>query len=425
MAGESQIKVIKVGGKSYAVGLFWQPVQDEKNFMKEVREAVRSVLPAANLVCTRRGSAPQYGLGMTLSRQKAGMPAGAAAVANALRDKSSAVAVLKVDEGWWFITIRNNLILAEEDVVYEKEAAARDAFVSMLSIPDWGYRIAPASWDIEDTVELAAGALLAKGAGGTELKTIRGEVNVRLLLGLALAAGVGLAWWQRHDAEQRRKQLEYEEILAEAQEAEEEEDPSLAHIPAPYENLMDPLDFAKKCTILVSNTFHPLPGWSLVQATCTEREMAASFRRTYGTAGWIFDAKDFGRLPGEMELKATDSSYNSILGSIAIPMVRRAAVPPLYDKPTIQKRMSDVFQSLRIDNFRFEDKTETRSNPRDPQDKKSFSYTLFTFTDVMWRQPIYWVNVLAEMKSVEISTIKWDNTNKKWTYEGKIYEKTE
>ena len=37
MAKTKDIKTIEVNGKTYAVGLFWQPVQNEKDFIKEVQ----------------------------------------------------------------------------------------------------------------------------------------------------------------------------------------------------------------------------------------------------------------------------------------------------------------------------------------------------------------------------------------------------
>ncbi|MDR0367346.1 MAG: type 4b pilus protein PilO2, partial [Rickettsiales bacterium] len=116
---DKEIKVIKLGGKPYAVGLFWQPVQNDADYMREVRAASQSLIVGANLYCFRRGASSQYGLGFASDGQKVGMPSGASAVASALRDKSSAVCAFKVDEGWWFITIRNNLILSEEDTVYK------------------------------------------------------------------------------------------------------------------------------------------------------------------------------------------------------------------------------------------------------------------------------------------------------------------
>ena len=139
MVANKDIKTIDIAGKTYAVGLFWQPLQNEKDYLKEVQQAVQTVVVGANLYCLKKGTAAQYGLGFTRNGQKVGMPAGASGIANALRDKSSAVCVFKVNEGWWFVTIRNNLILAEEDTIYTEENDAKEAFNSMLSIPDWGY----------------------------------------------------------------------------------------------------------------------------------------------------------------------------------------------------------------------------------------------------------------------------------------------
>jgi hypothetical protein len=184
------------------------------------------------------------------------------------------------------------------------------------------------------------------------------------------------------------------------------------------------LDFAKKCTILVVNSTAIVPGWSLVSSSCAEREMTANYRRTYGTAEWIFrDARALGALPKHMTLKAADSAYNNVIGAVDIPMVKHKSEKPAQEKAEIQKALSDLFQSIKIDNFRFEDKAETVASPDDPAERKSYPYTQFAFTDVSFRLPLDWVNLMSGIKSIEITSIKWDNSTRKWTYEGKIYEK--
>ena len=191
MAKVKDIKTIEVDGKTYAVGLFWQPVQDDKDFIKEIKATVQGVVTNANLYCLKKGAATQYGLGSTSNGHKPGMPSGAAGIANALRDKSSALCVFRVKEGWWFITIRNNLILTEEDTVYTDETDAKEAFDSMLSIPDWGYKIAPSEWGIEETTEMSVSDLLARGQT-VELKKIDNNLKKNIII-LSLVAFVG---WQ-------------------------------------------------------------------------------------------------------------------------------------------------------------------------------------------------------------------------------------
>ena len=105
---------IVVNNTTYAVSLFWQPLQDTNDPYPEVKETVDNVMEGADLFCVRSGTSPQYGIGNSTEGHKVGLPSAAAAIADIFQDNSSSVAVFEVDEGWWFIAVRNDLILSEE-----------------------------------------------------------------------------------------------------------------------------------------------------------------------------------------------------------------------------------------------------------------------------------------------------------------------
>ena len=124
-----------VDGVKYAVGLLWAPLQNQDDPIPEIREAMDTEV-GMDLYCQRTSTTPQYGLGSTSFGHRSGEPALAASVAAALAEKSSACCVFKVDEGWWFIAIRNDLILAEEDILFKTEEEAKKAFMAMMAVPD-------------------------------------------------------------------------------------------------------------------------------------------------------------------------------------------------------------------------------------------------------------------------------------------------
>lgn len=423
MVANKEIKTIDIAGKTYAVGLFWQPVQNEKDYLKEVKVAVQTVVVGANLYCLKKGTASQYGLGFTSSGQKVGMPAGASGIANALRDKSSAVCVFKVNEGWWFVTIRNNLILAEEDTVYVDENDAREAFNSMLSIPDWGYKIAPSEWGIEDTKEISAIELLSKSQT-VDLKSIKENNFKTILIFVALA---GLGWYYYHNEQVKKEEMERierERRMAAARKKMQEEAPPPPPPPAPYESLTDITDMAKKCTILIVNSTATVPGWDLRESVCIEKNMKSTWKRGYGTAGWIFEAQRYGNLPQEMILSAENSAYNAVTGTIDIPAIKHFNQMPTLTKEEIQKKLNDIFQSLKLSTFKLNNGKTTVKDPNNPSYIKDYPYTSFSFTDAAYRLPLDWVKLLGEINSIEFTSIKWDNTNRRWTYDGRIYELT-
>ncbi len=423
MVANKDIKTIDIAGKTYAVGLFWQPLQNEKDYLKEVQQAVQTVVVGANLYCLKKGTAAQYGLGFTKTGQKAGMPAGASGIANALRDKSSAVCVFKVNEGWWFVTIRNNLILAEEDTIYTDENDAKEAFNSMLSIPDWGYKIAPADWGIDETQEISAIELLSK-AQTVDLKSIK-ESNAKNII---IFAALGLLGWYYYHNEQVKKaemeRIARERRLAAEKKKREREKPPPPPPPAPYTSLTDITDMAKKCTILIVNSMATVPGWDLRESACVEKNLKSTWKRGYGTAGWIFEAQRFGNLPKEMVLVPETSAYNNVIGTIDIPIIKHTEQVPTLQKDEIQKKLNDIFQSLKLSTFKINNGKTTVKDPNNPSYIKDYPHTTFSFTDAAYRLPLDWVKLLSDINSIEFTSIKWDNNNRRWTYDGRVYELT-
>ncbi len=422
MAKSKEIKTIEVAGKTYAVGLFWQPVQEEKDYLKEIKATVQTVVTSANLYCLKKGAATQYGLGSTSYGQKSGMPSGASGIANALRDKSSAICVFKVKEGWWFITIRNNLILSEEDTVYTEESDAKEAFESMLSIPDWGYKIAPSEWGIEETTEMSAEDLLGRGQA-IELKKIDNNFKKNLII-IALIAFV--AWQynkkQQEKAELKRKLLEkkrLEEIRRSMPPP-----PPPPPPPAPWEMLVDPEDFAKKCTVLIVNSTGTVPGWQLNESSCKEKQLSSVWKRTYGSAGWIFEAQKFKALPKDMKLSASDSAYNAVIGVLSIPSMKHGPSKPNLQKMEIQKKLNSIFHSLKLSGLKLENKTTVVKDPKNPSYSENYPYTSFKFTDVAYRLPLSWIKLLKDVGGLELESISWNAKKHNWEYVGKIYELT-
>ncbi len=424
MVATKDVKVISVNGKSYAVGLFWQPVQVEQEYLKEINVAVQTVVIGANLYCLKKGTASQYGLGYTSYGQKVGMLAGASGIASALRDKSSAVCVFKIPEGYWFITIRNNLILSEEDTVYTSEDEAKEAFNSMLSIPDWGYKIAPSEWNIEDTKEIPVAELLSKGQA-VELKSIEKGSLRKIIIFLILGV---LGAYYYYDMQQ--KKLEEERLARERRMAaakkklEEAAKPPPPPPPAPWESLTDITDMAKKCTILIVNSTSTIPGWDLKDSVCMEKNLKSNWRRGYGTAGWIFDAQRFGSIPEKMVLTPDNTAYNSVSGILDIPFMKHINQEPTLQKQEIQQKLNDLFQGLKLNNFRLSDEKTQVKDPNNPEYIKDYAYTAFNFTDDGYRLPIDWVKMFKDITAIEFTSISWNNTSRKWSYVGKIYELT-
>ena len=191
--------------------------------------------------------------------------------------------------------------------------------------------------------------------------------------------------------------------------------------PAPFEVLVDVEDMAKKCAVLIINTTRVVPGWNLENSNCTETMLSSSWTRTYGNVGWIFESQKQGYLHKDMKLSAKDTAYKSVVGNLAIPIMKRVSVKPIIEKVELQKRLNDIFKAENV-NVQLTDKKETVKGTGSYL--KEYPYTAFTFNDTMVRLPLDWVRLLKEFKAVSFDNIFWDNKTRQWKYNGRIYELT-
>ena len=194
--------------------------------------------------------------------------------------------------------------------------------------------------------------------------------------------------------------------------------------PAPWESLTDIEDMAKKCTILIVNATTTIPGWELGEVVCTEKQLNTNWKRTYGSAGWVFEAQKFGYLPEKMEISSNDNSYNSVRGRLMIPMMKHRDSKPTLMKAELQQKVNGIFQALKINGLKLDDRKVTVKDPKNSSYAKDYPYTAFKFTDGASRIPLDWVKMFKSIEGVEMDSISWDDKKHAWSYSGKIYEIT-
>ncbi len=152
------------GGVEFATSLFWQSLQNQDAPLAEIIESSQGVLEGADLYCIKKGKTPQFGICVSADGYKPGQNAGAVTLSSALSDQPSFVAVFKVPNGWWYVCVRDDVILANGDMLYLSEEDAKKQFMSMLMVPDWKLKIAPPEWNIEDTLYPDLDDLLSRGS---------------------------------------------------------------------------------------------------------------------------------------------------------------------------------------------------------------------------------------------------------------------
>lgn len=430
---------IKVGKTNYAIGMFWQPLQDVDDPIPEIRETMESDI-GANLYTIHYGRAPQYGIGKTEKGHKEGQPVGAIAVLDALSDRSSFVAVFKIDEGWWFLVARNDLILPEEDVLYHTEQEAKDAFYSMMAVPDWGYKIAPASWNIDDAEEITAETLLKKGAQVRlySLSAIRGT-KVLLTIALSLLALVGLAVFSvlKFIDKEQEAPTYIEPIVPQTSmqtvEPEREDE-------KPWQKLVSVPAFLEKCWIdSYQLKSMQIPGWKLNRIVCTHAGISTGWNKTGEKAtrvAWIETAlKDQYKIKGDVQINTSGTAATLKVKYENLPIAPSAVATPTLSLPKLRRELVDISQALSM-SIPLSEGQVVVAAPKPPQGSqnaqnapqqasKVYKYLTFSFTSSM--DPPAWEAFFKPFTGLEITKIEYNPTSdsaltNNWKYEGRIYE---
>lgn len=452
MAVEEKGKVnfsptMTVNGTTYAVSLFWQPLQSTVNPLPEINEAAKTMVEGADLYCLRKSGVQQYALGTIAKGHKAGLPVAATALVDFLSDRHSSLTVFKVKEGWWFVVIRNDLILSEEEVLYKNEDDAKRAFLAMLAVPDWGRKIAPAEWQLEGTQDID----LAKLFKSRKLRIIRlqplnaktGQHFLIFLFIVLCLLGVGTYWGMTYLFPPPKKKPVVrslpppvsKEDLGKTPVSVKKPEPqvNLDHA-KPWEAISEPYALMKSCqkgAYRLREIF--IPGFDLVSIGCGEGTVTGRWTRKMGNNAWLR------RIPHLPDIKENpEFSYtlagdgSSITGKFKIDPVRTISSPPkLMNKP-LKDDLDDYFKTIKhpisfgagAETVKVQPISAEVQIPGAPPPKEvEFKYPYVSFTLSTTFMPESWERFIKAYSGLEIKKISYNIANKTWTYEGVIYEK--
>ncbi|MDD3668808.1 MAG: type 4b pilus protein PilO2 [Alphaproteobacteria bacterium] len=424
---QNKTGMVVVDGVSYAVGLLWQPLQNPDDPNPEIREAIESE-SGYDLYCIRASSAPQYALGRSDMGHRVGAPSLAASVAYALSTETSVCAVFKLDEGWWFIAIRNDLILSEEDVLFKTEEEAQKAFMSMMAVPDWDMRVVPAEWRIDGAVQKNLTDLVRNTPKIrlSELSPIK-KTQILILLSLLILSIMGgliymiISLWKIIGTAEPIPQIREPQKIEAVQPAPEK--------PKPWERIVDLDVFINKCW---NNSYQlsvlTIPGWTLGNVVCTPDGIAT---------GWTKNAARGSRLT---YLKKAIEEYKLAVLSIALAsggtsasgQIKFTNLPLVPSLPTLtpeqlQEQLTDIVQASAIP-LQFSQQTvqdpPTPPGGEPPPGQQTF--TFFSFSVASMYSPWEWKTFFDKFSGLELTKIEYNpsvSLQNKWKYEGKIYAK--
>jgi hypothetical protein len=413
---------ITVDGVSYATSLFWQPLQNSSDYMQEVESASGSILEGADLFCIKGGKAPQFGICVSHEGYKSGQMVAAVALATALSNISSFVAVFKTNEGWWYTCVRNDIILSDGDMLFLSEEEARGQFMSMLAVPDWGKKIAPREWNIEDTEEVDVFDLLQQGSK-VKLQKIRGLRGSKLFLVVAISVAIGV-WLVSSLVDKVFLAPPKRPVVVPVrpkviQPVAEEVKP----LPKPWETLKNPTQFMENCYAGITSLMNIMPpGWKIDVINCSDSVVATSWHQEIGFLSVAEDAfKKAGLQPTDYSF---DLSGTGVQVSIPMKAVGALMSPPEKSMVDLRNTLNNEFQMLGIDIALSEETVNQDVAPqgRGPQGFVApLSYGLIHFSFTSDYNPLMWIKMLTKYSGLEIRMITYTPSSSAWFYEGAIY----
>lgn len=406
---------MNVGGTIYATGLFWQPLQNPEDPMPEIKESSEGTLEGADLFSLRTGVASQYGLAISDDGHKKGQISAAIAVSEAFSEHQSSVAVFKVKEGWWYVSIRNDIILSDGDVLFLNEEDAQRAFLSMMAVPDWGIKVAPAEWEIEDTVELDIENIL-KSSKLVKLQKIHGIRGAKLLALIGAGAFIGLWLLIKiitgiFDFSSKPEKPKFVPVKPKIVKKIEKKP-----IIKPWEKLPNTVEMLNNCwKNIYSISLIPTPGWDIGALTCNDKSISTTWNRKWGRISWVEES--FNQNKPNFLSKSFSDDGNNVIAIIKNDEVKINNSPPIKTSGEMIKLVNDLFQSIGQPIIL----SKLQIKVPDPNSEQVLNYNAIRFGFTSKHDPSLWIDLLAKFSGLHIQYIKYDPSNKTWGYEGQIY----
>lgn len=415
---------IDIDGVSYATSLFWQPLQNPNDYMIEIEEASNSVLEGADLFCIKGGKAPQFGICVSHEGFKGGETVAAVSLTTALSNVSSFVAVFKTKEGWWYTCVRNDIILSDGDMLFLNEDEAKSQFTSMMAVPDWGRKIAPAEWGIEDTEDVDLREIIQRGSKA-KLQKIKGLRGSKLVMVIAISAIVGI--WILSSLIDKIFFTPAKRPVVVPMKPKIVQQVQVVEVPKPWENIKNPTQFMQNCFEGITELVGIMPpGWGIGNVSCANGSIVTSWNREIGLLSWAEKAlKDSGV---SFSGYTFDAAGNSVSASLLLKPIESVISEPSKRMQDLRNEINDLFQSLGLQVALSEEVIKVQQAPS-PAGKgpgaaraaapQSFKMLKLSFDSE--HNPLIWMELLTKYSGLEVRLITYSPSSNTWHYEGVIY----
>ena len=417
-------QIIYVNRRKYAVGLFWQPVGAGFAPRNYARSLAHNIDKKLNLYTEYRA---MIGLGARRYGQRVGMISAAAEVMESFSEYTSFLAVFQLNKMFFLVAARNGVIL--EDKIFYSEDEARNEYMKLSEIPDWGAFFAPGVWGMPRAAERNLADLLT-GRSHAVLHSISrfgtGMISVGLIVIFVLGLGVVFKDSVKQVMQPKQK-IEglNPELVAEYHKQIEQKNKELDEqfeiekvappepIVMPFEILPDRIERAKVCYQAMGFLMQPIPGWNQVWVRCSENGAVAELKRTFGTLG------DFYAVANDLMAGAfvQELDENTVRVSANLPVIDVVASQDERDAETIVRDITTLFQEIDTDVVT-QIVVDTLTNGVDVE-----KINLVEVEVNSKLVPMQFMKIFEEFGGVYMVQCAWDVRSRMWNYEVIIYAK--
>lgn len=423
-------------GKKYAVGLFWL-VNDELSPASLAKK--RAKMAKADYYCLRDTVVSQHGFGFLSKGHRVGMPSAAAIAADTLVGEWHAV--LRADNGWWYLAVHGDALAPNGDRFFKDEEAAYSFFKEQGEKFKWPRVYAPSDWDVPNvTAELSIEKILVDQQASSVLRPVTldalfaGRRNkfiafiglvifCALIFLISLLPSMILSNLQKPPPVMEASELNMDVTAIKAPPKPKEEK-IVEEVVEVFTTLNIPRPSAviATCGEQISRIVRPIPGWNIIEAKCEKGTATVRWERKLGslelllkTAGVFpkgalarFENKTFvvtSTLPDLTALSRRNNPMESKKVQLLLNnRLNHAGSLSLFYAQQVKKQNNN-----RLSLFKEETQDDFIDSPK---------FLSMKFTTRVAPQT---VASYFDVDGVEMTGVTWNFQSGEWTYEGKVH----
>lgn len=410
-------QVAIINRKSYATGLFWQPVGSLVTPYVYARQLVAKSDKKYNLLTEYK---TLIGLADSHDGPRNGMSVLATAIVDAFNTLISFLGVFKVDNGFYLIASRNGVII--RDVLLETEAEARKAYAELSNMPDWSGLFAPSSWGMPRSQEKLLSEIIKKDSGTKlrEMSIIKSMIPTIIVVGVFVVVAIVFLYLPIFNQNSKKRTMTpelvavyQEQIKEKAEENIKQAEIKVKPIEYPYDKIPNPMDKALLCYKAIGYMMQPIMGWNQTNINCSKEYVYGTFTRDFGTLNDFYTIGD-DLMPGGV---VTQKSENEISVRARMPDLPTHSSIDERDQTTAMRDIVSIFQQSMM---------TADIKTADENIKNHEKYETVKIIEISANSkltPPEFIKIFDDFGGVDIKSIDWDSGNKSWNYKILIYTK--